>query len=44
MPDGQRVVLRSPAAAEGVDIAAAHAATLDLDVDVIVAEGFGSAL
>ena len=41
MSDSQGELLLAPAAADGVEIAAADATGLDLDVDVVVAKGFG---
>lgn len=38
MPNGQREVLLSPAAANGVDIAPAYTTALDLDINIVVAE------
>lgn len=40
MSNGQGEVLVSPASADGVYITATHAAALDLDVDIMVTEGF----
>lgn len=39
--DGQRVGAFTPVAADGVTVAGADAAALDLDVDVVVAKGTG---
>ena len=40
MSDAEREVLWSPAACDGVNVAAADAASVDLDIDIVVAEGF----
>ena len=39
--DGKGKVLLAPSSADGVDVAAADTAALDLDVDVVVTEGLG---
>jgi hypothetical protein len=39
--DSQGVGLRTPVTTDGVDIAGADTAALDLDVNVVVAEGLG---
>ena len=41
MPRNQRPVLVAPAARDRVDVGAADAASDNLDVDIVVLEGFG---
>lgn len=42
--DTERPLEVSPPAGEGVDVGAAHAAALNLDVDVVLLEGLGGEL
>jgi len=39
--DGEGEVLLAPSSRDGVDVAAADTAALDLDIDIVVAKGLG---